>query len=204
MTYTLYNSKGSGGMAVEAALAKAGAQFTCVEVDTAKDAHKAADFLKLSPLGQVPVLTLPDGTLMTESAAMVIHIAHTFPDANLAPRPGTPGHAVFLRWMLFMACNLYEPDLRYFYAPRYTTDANGADGVKAAAVAYMAKSFAIIEAGLNPWLAAKTLGVADVYLAMLTTWSPEPLASAKFKALRAAVAADRAYGPVWEKHGLAV
>ena len=202
MTYTLYSSLGSGGFAVEAALAKAGAPYTYVEIDTANQAHKQPAFLKINPLGQVPAMMLPDGTLMTESAAMVIHIAHLFPGANLAPKPGTSAHAKVLRWMLYMACNLYEADLRYYYPARYTTDPAGAGSVKAAGAAYMDKSFPIIEAGLDPYLAGNDLGIADVYLAMLTTWSPEPLKSAKFAALRAAVAADHAYGPVWLRHGM--
>ena len=202
MTYTLYSSKGSGGFAVEAALAKAGATFTYVEVDTANDAHFKPDFVKLNPMRQVPAMTLPDSTLMTESAAMVMHIAHVFPEANLAPKPGTSGHAAFMRWMLFMAVNLYEADLRYYYPARYTTDPKGADAVKASGAAYMAKSFPIIEAGLDPFLAGKQLGIADVYLAMLVTWSPEPLTSPKFKALREAVSTDKVYGPVWAKHGM--
>ena len=203
MDYTLYSSKGSGGFAVEAALAKAGAPFTYVDVDTANQAHKTPEFLKLSPLGQVPAMTLPDGTLMTESAAMAMHVAHAFPKANLAPPPGTTAHAKFLRWMLFMACNLYEPDLRYFYPARYTADPAGADGVKAAGAAYMAKSFPIIEAGLDPYLAGPSLGIADVYLAMMVSWSPVPLASPRFKALVAAVKADKDYGPLWTKHDMA-
>ncbi len=202
MTYTLYSSLGSGGFAVEAALAKASAPYTYIEIDTANQAHKQPKFLKINPMGQVPAMMLPDGTLMTESAAMVIHLAHLFPKASLAPKPGTSAHAKVLRWMLFMACNLYEADLRYYYPARYTTDPAGADAVKAAGAAYMDKSFPIIEAGLDPYLAGKDLGIADVYLAMLTTWAPQPLKSAKFAALRAAVVADNVYGPIWRRHGM--
>ena len=104
--------------------------------------------------------------------------------------------------MVFMAVNVYEADLRYFYAERYTTDANGAKAVKAAAAAYMAKSFAIIEPALQPFLLGSAMSIADVYLAMLTTWSPAPLTGPRFASLRQAVAADPDYGPVWTRHGL--
>lgn len=200
MTFTLYTNKGSGGFAVEAALVKTGAPHTLVTIDYDKAEQTSAAYAKINPMKQIPALLLPDGTLMTESAAMVIHIAGIFPGKGLAPQAGTPAHGRFLRWMLFMAVNLYEADLRYFYPERFTADPGGVPGVKTSGAAHMARSFAIIEQALDPYLMGTELSIADVYLAMLASWSPEPLKSPKFAALRAAVAADAAYGPVWARH----
>ena len=199
--FTLYSNTGSGGFAVEAALVKAGAPFELVTVDYGKDEQLSAAYARINPMRQVPALVLPDGTLMTESAAMILHIANMFPDKGLAPPPGTPAHAKFLRWMLFVVVNLYEPDLRYFYPERYTANPAAAGAVKAAGATQMARGFAVIEPALDPWLAGEQLSIADVYLAMLSTWSPEPLTSPKFKTLRDAVASDPTYGPVWARHG---
>ena len=201
--FTLYTRKNTGGLAVEAALAKAGAAHTLVELDTQSGLFLTPEYLRINPMRQVPAMVLPGGALMTESAAMVMHIANVFPGKGLAPEPGTLGHATFLRWMVFMAVNLYEANLRYFYPARYTAALNGVDGVKSAAAAHFAKSLAIAEQALDPWLTGDQLSIADVYLAMLTAWSPEPLTSAKFKGLCTAVAADPDYGPVWARHGLA-
>ena len=198
MSYTLYSRRNTGGLAVEAALAKTGAAYTVKEVS--REQQQAPEFLAISPLGHVPALALPDGSVMTESAAMVMHLANLHPDAGLAPKPGTPAHATFLRWMLFMAANIYEADLRYFYPERYTTDTAGADGVKAAAEQRMAQCFALMEPALDPFVCGKEMSIADVYLAMLTEWSPSPLTAPKFIALRKAVAADPHYGPVWRGH----
>ena len=204
MTYTLYSNTGSGGFAVEAALTKAGASFKLIIIDYDNNEQQSAAYAKINPMRQVPAMTLPDGTLMTESAAMVIHLANAFPGAGLAPALGTSGQAKFLRWMLFMAVNLYEADLRYFYPERYTTDAAGAGAVKASGAAHMAKSFSVIEPELNPFLLGKDLTIADVYLAMMAKWSPEPLNQPKFVALRQAVVSDPVYGPIYRKHFPAV
>ncbi len=201
MTYTLYSNKGSGGFAVEAALAKSGAPVRVVTIDYNKNEQQSAAYARINPMMQVPAMTLPDGTLMTESAAMVMHIANAFPGAGLAPTPGTPAHGQFLRWMLFMAVNLYEADLRYFYPERYTTDAAAAATVKASGAAHMAKSFAVLERALNPFLLGADLSIADVYLAMLAKWSPAPLAGQAYASLLANVVADKDYGPVWQRHG---
>ena len=203
MAYTLYSHDGSGGFAVEAALVKAGAAHTVIVVDTAKGEQNRPEFVAINPMRQVPVLVLPDGTVMTESAAIVVHLADAFPDKGLAPRPATPGHARFLRWIFFMAANLYEGDLRYFYPERYTSDPDGVPGVKSAGAAHMKRSFAVVDEALapGPFLCGPVLTMADVYLAMLMAWSPEPLTARRLLGVTAAVAADPLIGPLWLRHG---
>jgi hypothetical protein len=43
--------------------------------------------------------------------------------------------------------------------------------------------------------------MADVYLAMLTAWSPEPITSSRLQSVTRAVAADPQIGPLWLRHG---
>jgi glutathione S-transferase len=73
--YKLYWSQGSGVMTLQALLEEAGADYEKIVVDIESNDHKSARFLAVNPLGQIPALVLPDGTLMTESAAMVLQIA---------------------------------------------------------------------------------------------------------------------------------
>jgi glutathione S-transferase len=69
----------------------------------------------------------------------------------------------------------------------------------------MKKSFAIVEEALSPdpFLCGPVLTMADVYLAMLTAWSPEPIASRRLLAVIRAVAADPQIAPLWLRHGFA-
>ena len=78
-------------------------------------------------------------------------------------------------------------------------------GQQAAGAAHMARSFAIIDQGLRdgPFLAGRELSIADVYLAILMTWSPEPVTAPRLIAVQKAVIADPVYGSVWKRHGLA-
>ena len=203
MAYTLYSYDGSGAFAVEAALVKAGAPYEVVAIDTAKGEQNNPEFVAINPMRQVPALKMPDGSVMTESAAIVIHLAGAFPDKGLAPKPGTPAHVQFLRWMLFMAANLYEADLRYFYSERYTTDPAGVPAVKAAGAAHMKKSFAVLDEVLasHPFLCGPAMTMADVYLAMLLDWSPEPITSPRLQAITRAVSSDPKIAPIWKRHG---
>lgn len=169
--YKLYTRPGSGGFVVEAALALADTPFE--RIDIPKDRPDQA-FLDISPLNQVPVLTLPDGRSMTESAAICILLAERHPDAGLAPAVGAPARADFLRWMAFMSSVLYPAILRLYYADRYTTDADGTTAVKQAAIAEMDRGFAVIDTALRgrDWLAGDLMSLADIYLVMLMAWHP--------------------------------
>lgn len=170
--YTLYTRTGTGGFAAEAVLALAGVPNT--QIDVAKANAREADYLKISPLGQVPALVLADGTAITESAAICILIADNHPETGLAPVIGTAGRAPFLRWMMFMSSVIYPALLRRFYTDRYTTDADGHDCVQQAAENEVDRAFAIIDAGLEgrEWLAGDKFSIADVYLLMQAHWHP--------------------------------
>jgi len=171
--YKLYTRPGSGGFVVEAALALAGAPFEQIDVPK-KDAPDPA-FLAISPLNQVPVLTLPDGHSLTESAAICILLAELHPQAGLAPEAGSAARADFLRWMAFMSSVLYPAILRLYYAHRYTADAGNLQAVKDAAVTEMDRGFTIVDKALagRDWLAGDTLSLADIYLVMLVAWHPD-------------------------------
>ena len=174
--YVLHTERNSGGFPVQALLETVGAPYRLAEV--AERGPRPAAFLKLNPMGQVPVVELPDGTVMTESAAIIIHLADTLAPGELAPDPGSPDRPRFLRWLVFMAVNLYTADLRLYYPGRYTADPAGAPGVKQAALAHMEDQFAIVDEaiGASRFLLSDAFSAADPYLLMLAHWHPEPQA----------------------------
>src|SRR5271170_4777073 len=104
--YTLYGRPGSGSMAVQVALEEMGAPYERVWVG--RDEADVARFRATNPTGRVPALMLPDGSIMFESAAMLIYLAQRDAPSSLAPSPGTRGHAAFLQWMVFLSANVYE------------------------------------------------------------------------------------------------
>ena len=64
-----------------------------VLVDLAKGAHKAPEFLKLNPCGQVPVLD-HDGMIVTHTTVINEYLEDAFPDAQPADGPLRPRDAV--------------------------------------------------------------------------------------------------------------
>src|SRR4051812_41872777 len=94
--HRLYCSKGSGSMLVEAAFERAGVPVEFVDLAWEDVGWNSRVLAPLNPLGQIPTLVLPDGTVMTESAAMILYLAERAPDAGLAPAIGHPSRPAFL------------------------------------------------------------------------------------------------------------
>jgi glutathione S-transferase len=171
--YRLYWAKNTGAMAPHMLLAMSGAPFEIRPVDMASNEHRSEAYLAINPYGQVPALQLPDGSVMTESAAMMLHIAECFPATGLLPAAGSAARAQVHRWLIFLAANVYETDLRFYYSERYTDDPAGGEAVRSAADASLGRQWGLIDALLQPgpYLLGQQRSIVDLYLLMLAGWT---------------------------------
>lgn len=162
-------------MAVEALLAVLGAEHELVSADRDADGRPPAFLAKLNPRAEVPTLVLPDGSVMTESAAIMIHLADIHPEAGLAPAIASPERAQYLRWMLYLATTLYMSDLRLYHPQRYTARAGETDGIREKAESALAEEVAILAGALGgkPFLLGARMTAVDLYAAMLLSWVPD-------------------------------
>jgi glutathione S-transferase len=81
--------------------------FDTVTVDLKNGEHRTADFLKINPAGQVPVLI--DGDLvLTESVAISIYLSEKYPHRCLLPTDPRE-RADAYKWLLFAATALEQP-----------------------------------------------------------------------------------------------
>lgn len=204
--YKLYWAQMSGAIAPQALLEEIGADYEKIVIDMEEMEHRSPEYLAINPWGQIPALVLPDGTLMTESVAMVLHLADRHPEAKLAPPAGSAESARFLRWLMFMTSTLYVTDLRLYHADQFTNDPAGVDGVVASALVDMNRCFAVLNDALNPgpYLLGETFSAADIYLWMLTCWHPElekVLAeNSRLNQLVELVQARPAIARIWDEH----
>ncbi len=170
--FTLYGRSGSGSLAVQVALEEIGAAYDCVWIG--QEPAEVARYKEVNPTGRVPALKLPDGTVMFESAAILVHLALLNPPAKLAPQPGTTRHATFLQWITFLSANVYEAVLRIYYSDRYSTrGAADAAVIRDRAMADYRTHIELIARSLQPYVLGSEYSIADVYLYMLTSWYPE-------------------------------
>ena len=204
--YKLYWAQETGAMAPQILLEEVGADYERVVLDLGKGEEQEAEFLSINPRGQIPALELPDGTILTESAAIVLQIADNHPDSGLLPPPGSTERARVYRWLFYAVANIYESDLRLYYSERFTTEANCADSIKCKASEDMDSAFELLEKELGdgPYLLGEQYSVIDPYLLMLVYWHEQPqvlLARCpKLKQLCETVRQRPAVERIWSQH----
>ena len=93
MGYILYGDRRSGSAMIELALAEIGAEAELRPVPVERDAQLAAEYRRINPMGRVPTLLLPDGTVVTESTAILLTLEARHPEAGLLPPATDPGRA---------------------------------------------------------------------------------------------------------------
>jgi len=170
--YTLHHCKGCGSTVVQAALRLAGAPFRVEEVEPWTPGPAVEALRAKNPLVQVPTLILPSGEVMTESVAILAHLIETFPDAGLAPAPGTDDRARMWRWLLFLATNVYGA-IGVGDHPEHWIAADQHEALQAGALNVIKRSWAILEQNVRgPYLAGDRFTILDVYAAMMSYWRP--------------------------------
>lgn len=90
------------------ALEEVGAPYEYVEVDIMRGQGREPWFLKINPGGKVPVLD-GDGTVITESAAICMHLAEKYPESKLLPPVGTQERTACYKWISFILTELDAP-----------------------------------------------------------------------------------------------
>ncbi len=172
----LYYYPGNASLTPHMLLEELGVPFELALVDRANAAHKSADFLKLNPNGQIPVLV--DGDLVLyETAAICLHLADMHPDARLAPPPRTAERAHFYKWLVWSTNTLQAMLMHYFYSERMVDEGDkvAAAQVKSHAEARIGGMLDQLDAQLashgRDWLLGATFSAVDPFLLMLCRWT---------------------------------
>src|SRR5258706_4210069 len=119
--YTLYGGKGSGSAGIEAALECTGAKFGIVNAATWANDPGVEELRHVNPLLQIPTLVLADETVLSESAAILIHLGLAHPQSGLLPA-GKSERAQQIRGLVYVAANCYTAVGIGDYPERWTTD----------------------------------------------------------------------------------
>ncbi len=177
--YTLYNTPGAGGFAVQALLEELELDYKLVHLDFDAGEHKQKAYTDINPLGQVPTLVFPDGNAMTESAAILIYLSDLHPERQLAPAPASPLRADYLRWMMLLSSGVYTASLRCYHPEDYTS-ADDPEPVREVGGRHLREHWSVVEAALTssgPWLLGEAYSATDIYAMMIAQWAPDPAAN---------------------------
>lgn len=179
-THRLLGCKGCGSAIVESAFAIAKIPLEYEEVDYSAGSPTRERLLSVNPLGQVPALVLPDGTVMTESLAMIHYVNDLAPKSGLIPAKGDALRVPFYRWAVFIIAALY-PTWTYGDEPaKWVEDTKGAKQLRESTDAHRKKLWAQVEEIVGePFFLGSRMTALDLYVASMTRWRPGVLWFAK-------------------------
>lgn len=162
--------KGCGSVIVEAALTLAQLPFDREEADYSTTVGRER-LLQLNPLAQVPTVILPDGTVMSESLALIHHLNDVKPELRLIPAVGDPLRPVALRFLTFLVSAIY-PTFTYGDEPaKWVGEAGPA--LHASTLAHRQRLWQYLDGeARGPTTFLGTFSAIDLYLAAMTRWRP--------------------------------
>ena len=132
-------------------------EYEQVAVDMPNAEHKAPEYLKLSPLGQVP--TLVDGDIViTDSTAALVYLAKKYNATNWLPEDPA-GAAAVQRWLSAASGELYRSVVQARAGRQFRRDV---DFERVAAEATRLFTWMQSELEQRTWLAADHATIADV------------------------------------------
>lgn len=171
--YTVFSVPGWGSALTEAMVALCSSPIHIEDVSGFDRPGAARDrLLRVNPLGQVPTLVLPEGSVMTESAAIALLLAERHPQAGLAPRPGDPSRPTFLRRLIWLAANVY-PTFTYGDYPQRWVEVD-TKALRTSTDTYRESLWLQLESDIEEggWVLGADFSALDVYVAVMTHWRP--------------------------------
>lgn len=173
---TLFGSAGSGSAAVELALLRCGLPYQVRRASTLEADSAQSELQRVNPLGQIPALQMEDGSVLTESAAILIHLGLTQPASALLPGDAA-ARAQSIRGLVFIAANCYAAIGVIDYPERWClpgADTATLDSVRQGARARLHhcwELFADQFGSGKPYLGGDEPGALDFLAAVVSRWS---------------------------------
>jgi glutathione S-transferase len=101
----IYHSKRARSARVIWLLEELGVPYEIETVAFTPDVLKSPEYMKLHPLGQIPVIQ-EHGITMFESGAILEYLLEQHGQGRLAPAPGAPERAEYLQWFHYGEASL--------------------------------------------------------------------------------------------------
>ncbi len=172
--YVLYGLQGSGSAIVEIALQWCGQPYRVVQAASWEANAAREELRQLNPLMQIPTLRTPQGAVLTESAAILMHLGGRHPDTGLLGADDAQRDQI-LRGLVFVAANCYSCISITDYPERYTTQTDDAsrEAVRQAARQRLHLHWTLFadQFPARPWLSGAQPGALDVMAVIVSKWS---------------------------------
>lgn len=167
----LFHAWGSCSLATAIALEEAGADYDLVIMDTAAGDQRKPEYLAINPKGRVPALVTDQGVL-TETPALLVYVAQTYPAAKLAPLDDPFALAKAQAFNSYLCSTVHVAHAHKHRGHRWTDDVAAQAAMTAAVPKNEIACFQMIEDEMiaGPWVLGEAFSICDAYLYTITGW----------------------------------
>lgn len=171
---TIYGYKGCGSVVIEVACELLGEPYEFRSGAPWNPGPHIDELRALNPLLQIPTVRLEDGTILTESVAILLWLLERHPNSPFAPPIGDKQRGPFLRWLVYFASTIYPMYTVGDFPDRWVEDETAQKQLKEASIRRTLEAWKIMEESLKPttFLLGEQPTIIDMYAAMMSHWRP--------------------------------
>ncbi len=168
---TLFYAAGTCSLASHIALEDSGAAYEAKRLNFAEGEQRKPDYLAINPKGRVPALVTERG-IITETPAILVYIAQTNPQANLAPLNDPFALAQIQSLNNYLSSTVHVAHAHRARGYRWTDDAAAQETMKKKVPQNVGDCFEIIENQYfkGPWVMGEAYSICDPYLYTIAGW----------------------------------
>jgi glutathione S-transferase len=169
--FTLYYARNTCALASHIALKDAGAPYDLRRIDFGTTQQQSPGYLAVNPKARVPAMVTPRGTL-TETPAILMFIAQSYPAARLAPLDDPFAFAEMEAFNSYLCSTVHVAHAHRMRGSRWADDPASFADMKRKVPQTVTACYGLIESGMlkGPWVMGEQYTVADPYLFTLAQW----------------------------------
>jgi glutathione S-transferase len=167
----LYYAADTCSLASHIALEEAGADHALVRISFAQNEQRSPDYLAINPKGRVPAMVTERG-ILTETPAMLVFIAQSFPHARLAPLDDAFAFAEVQAFNSFLCSTLHVAHAHRMRGHRWADDEAAIAAMKRKVPDSVGACYDLIERHMfrGPWVMGGDYTICDPYLFTIAQW----------------------------------
>lgn len=167
----LFYAADTCSLASHIALEDAAADYSTVRIDFASNQQRSAEYLAVNPKGRVPALVTERGVL-TETPAMLVFIAQSFPRAKLAPLDDPFLLAQVQAFNLYLCSTLHVAHSLRMRGNRWADDPSAIAAMQRRVPETVSACYEMIEHRMlgAPWVMGDRYTICDPYLFTMAQW----------------------------------
>ncbi len=168
---TLFYAHNTCSLASHIALEDSGAAYESKRLNFAENEQRKPEYLKINPKSRVPALVTDQG-ILTETPAILVYIAQSFPKANLAPVNDPFRLGQIQSFNSYLCSTVHVAHAHRMRGYRWSDDEAARETMKKKVPQNVGECFELIEREYfkGPWVMGADYTIADPYLFTIARW----------------------------------